>query len=505
MTSTLVLPGPTDREDFAHAQRRHRRARRRYTATSGVAMLVMGLPLAAVITPLLFLAALLVTDALNVVVPVSDLSDVFDRSDTADAISVTPALVAGIVAAVIVPGLVVHLVAWIGVRRLFVGAGSGAALTLGARDPRPGELEEQQVANVVEEVAIVCGIKAPKVQLLDTEVVNAAVIGSDLDDATIVVTTGLLAALSRAETQALLADAIGGAANGDLAIGTTIASVQETIGVMATMLSVSTSASSRGVVRRLFRCAVHPGRDQEWSVAELAALVAYSEPEDDEGKRSRVLRIVLFPGALAGGVYSLTRSFYSSLLVDPVLRRGWRARKLLADATAVELTRNPDALARAFAKLADRADLLPGTSWASHLFVVGPEAVMARSTAVLQEKLSAHPNGTARLAVFSDPEAMTAFAAMAKNANAATFHPPLAERVIALRRLGVSVEATAWVPEMPRRSHRVLAVLFAPFRLVGFLFQLAVPLFAMAVAVFLGLVYVAPVAALLHQGLRSLA
>src|SRR5215211_7346338 len=164
--SALTIPGPVDREDFSHAQRRHRRARRRYSAASGVAMLMMGIPLAAVITPLLFLAALLV------------------------------------------PGLAVHLVAWVGVRRLFGAAGSGAALTLGARDPRPGELEEHQLVNVVEEMAIACGVKAPSIQLLDTEVANAAVIGSDVEDATLVVTTGLLAALSRDETQAVLAHAI---------------------------------------------------------------------------------------------------------------------------------------------------------------------------------------------------------------------------------------------------------------------------------------------------------
>jgi len=465
-------------------------------------MLMMGIPLAAVITPLLFLAALLVTDVVNLVVPISDLSDVVNRSDTAGAVSVTPALVAGIVAAVLVPGLAVHLVAWVGVRRLFGAAGSGAALTLGARDPRPGELEEHQLVNVVEEMAIACGVKAPSIQLLDTEVANAAVIGSDVEDATLVVTTGLLAALSRDETQAVLAHAIGAAANGDLAIGTTIASVQETTGTMSTVLSVSTSAGSRQVVGRLFRCAVHPGRDQARSVAELAALVAYTDPKDDEGQRSRVLRVVLFPVTLAGGVYSLTRSFYFSLLVDPVLRRGWRARKMLADATAVELTRNPGALARALEKLADRADLLQGAGWASHLFVVGPEAVMTRSTAVLEERLAALPSGTARLGVFSDREAMTVLASMAKNANAANFHPPLGERVSALRRLGASVEATAWVPPVPRRSHRVLAVLFAPFRLVGFVFQLVVPLFVMAVALFLGLIYVLPVAALLHHLLR---
>jgi len=498
----LSIPGPVDREDFADAQRRHRRARRWYAATSAMAMLLMGIPLAVVITPLLVLFAVLGADLLNLVTPTSDLTELFD-SDGSGSTTVTPLLVVGIAGAVLVPGLVVHLATWVSVRRLFARAGSGAALTLGARDPRPGELEERQLVNVVEEMAIACGVPAPKVQLIDSEVANAAVVGPDLEDATLVVTTGLLATLGRDETQAVLAHAIGSAGNGDLVIGTTIATVEQTTGTVATLLSMPTSAEARGVAGKLVRHVTRPGRDQARAASELAVVLASTEmAEDDEGRSSRVLRVVLLPVSLAGGVYSLARSFYSSLFVDPVLRRGWRARKRLADATAVELTRNPDALARGLGELAARGDLLPGTAWASHLFVVGPEAAMAKSTAVLHERVKATGGGRAALGIFGDREAMAAFAELAEVAEASTYHPPLGDRVEALHRLGATEASTAWAPPASRRRSKVLAVLFAPFRLFAFLFQAFVPLFALAVALFLGLIYVLPVTAGLHQLLR---
>ncbi len=248
---------------------------------------------------------------------------------------------------------------------------------------------------------------------------------------------------------------------------------------------------------------MRPGRADARSAAELGELLAYADPDGDEGRRSRVLRVVLLPVALAGGAYALACHFYSSMLVDPVLRRGWRARKRLADATAVELTRHPDALARAFVTLASHAGFPPGASWASHLFVVGPEAEAARSAAILRHRLTA-AQGAAPGGFFADEEATTAFAALAEAGKAATFHPPIGDRISALRRLGASVETTPW-SAMPRRRSRAVSVLVAPLRLLGFVFHLAVPIFGMAVALSLGLIYVAPVTLLLHQFLRSLA
>jgi hypothetical protein len=47
-----------------------------------------------------------------------------------------------------------------------------------------------------------------------------------------------------------------------------------------------------------------------------------------------------------------------------------RTRRYLADASAVQLTRNPDGLASALQKLSENDTVIPGGNWASHLFVV---------------------------------------------------------------------------------------------------------------------------------------
>jgi hypothetical protein len=72
----------------------------------------------------------------------------------------------------------------------------------------------------------------------------------------------------------------------------------------------------------------------------------------------------------------------------------WRRRKYLADACAVQLTRNPDGLARALKKLDDDGGAIPGSSWASHLFLVNPghsasEALSPRQKEILAQAWAA--------------------------------------------------------------------------------------------------------------------
>jgi hypothetical protein len=55
-----------------------------------------------------------------------------------------------------------------------------------------------------------------------------------------------------------------------------------------------------------------------------------------------------------------------------LLALAWRSRRYLADATAVQLTRNPDGVARGLRAVALRGGLIPGGSWAAPLFVLGP-------------------------------------------------------------------------------------------------------------------------------------
>jgi len=52
----------------------------------------------------------------------------------------------------------------------------------------------------------------------------------------------------------------------------------------------------------------------------------------------------------------------------------WRSRRYLADATAVQLTRNPTALYRALARMGEARATVAGGDRASHLFMVAPDA-----------------------------------------------------------------------------------------------------------------------------------
>jgi hypothetical protein len=84
--------------------------------------------------------------------------------------------------------------------------------------------------------------------------------------------------------------------------------------------------------------------------------------------------------------FTLTRLLLGGLFVSPILAALWRRRRLLADATAVELTRDPTALARAFEYLEERATIVPSELW-THLFVVGPEIHQARARTSFDQRI----------------------------------------------------------------------------------------------------------------------
>ena len=84
--------------------------------------------------------------------------------------------------AIWVIGLLLPLVCWLTVRSVWRAAGVGhTLLAIGARPPAAGDLEERQLVNVVQEMAIAAGIPAPEVRLLDARVANAAAVGMDAD------------------------------------------------------------------------------------------------------------------------------------------------------------------------------------------------------------------------------------------------------------------------------------------------------------------------------------
>jgi Zn-dependent protease with chaperone function len=220
--------GPVDRESFFDAQRRNRRATWRLTAVCALAAIVTGIPLSLVLTPIVFAVVLLGTRLVSIVVPVpmrvwnayesialvlvrafQQFDDSSSSSTTAAHHVSTSAVVFGAIVWLL-PGILLMLLIWPALRAVFRSGGvGGLLLTMAARDPRPGDLEERQLVNVVEEIALAAGLPPPRVMLIDAQVANAAVVGSSARDATIVVARPLLDDLDRDETQGILAVLIG--------------------------------------------------------------------------------------------------------------------------------------------------------------------------------------------------------------------------------------------------------------------------------------------------------
>lgn len=403
------VAGPADRVSFFAEQARHRRATWRLSAAATLAVILAGLPLSLVVTPLVFLAVILIAKAISMVgllpagVPEAfrlvawSIGRLMDVVDVIDKGPVPPLMLlqAGMgVVSLLLPGILLMLVFWLLLRRLFSGAGvGGLVIGLGAREPVLTDLEERQLVNVVEEMAIAAGLPAPRVMLLDGQIANAAVVGSSPADAVIVVSRRLLDEMDRDETQGVLAHLVASIGNGDLGIALSMVTVFRTFGLVNVLLDAPISSSARATLWRLISVLRdRRGREADVRAAEAARLlgsrVSMVEMEDvdlvlgsDEQKARapggitglllKIRIFALFPIWAAAGMAKTALMVLILALLSPLLAWTWRTRRYLADATAVQLTRNPDGIARGLQGLLARGGGIRGGAWADHLFVVG--------------------------------------------------------------------------------------------------------------------------------------
>ncbi len=367
-TATRV-PGPADRDTFRAAQRRHRWAARVRSIPAALAAAVMGIPLGVYLSPVLIALAVVVTDLVNLVAPMPDLGgsviSLIDRLLEGD-----PGIVqaiAWILLLWLIPGVVLLVVTYLFVRwRLGRIGGDGIATALGARPPRSDDPEERQLVNIATELASAAGIPAPRVLLYDDGPANALVFGRGANDATLLVGRGMLDEIDREATQGVIARLIASASEGDLGLATDVGAVYVTYGLLETALSAFVSPTARARLRAglppLIGRRGEPARD----ATGIAALLGMPTDDDIPDNAASGCLILLTMGGFIGVGMSVINLFFAG----PLLVLAWRSRGYLADATAVELTRNPDALARALRTLGDGRGL-PGSAWLELLLVVG--------------------------------------------------------------------------------------------------------------------------------------
>lgn len=196
------------------------------------------------------------------------------------------------------------------------GGGTTVAEGVGGKlvSPNTSDPVEKRLVNIVEEMALASGVPVPPVYLLAEEHgINAFAAGYSPSDAVVAVTRGTAEQLSRDELQGVVAHEFSHILNGDMRLNIRM------IGILHGILLL-------GLIGRLLvRIAGHSGR----------------------GSSKNNPAIYFFLVGLVMLILGLLGTFLGGLIKAAISRQ----REYLADASAVQFTRNPDGIAGALKRI----------------------------------------------------------------------------------------------------------------------------------------------------------
>ncbi len=225
--------------------------------------------------------------------------------------------------------------------------------------------EEQQLVNVVEEMAIASALPRPRIWVVPDDDPNAFATGRDEGSSHVAVTQGLLAVCSRDELQAVIAHEMGHIKNLDVRLMTLLAAL---VGAVALI--------SEGMGRMLRSGArIGGGRSRGKKGGGLGPLLAV------------LLALWIISWILAP-------------LVTRLLALGVsRKREYLADAMSAQFTRNPMALATALQKIESATGATKAIKGGSaHLCIADPlERKLSSREGKLADWFGTHPPMSMRI------------------------------------------------------------------------------------------------------------
>jgi len=200
--------------------------------------------------------------------------------------------------------------------------------------------DEPQLFNVVDEMRIASGLPMPKVYLIEESAPNAFATGRSPETASVAITRGLMEKLSREELQGVMAHEMAHVRNLDIRFAMLLAVMVGSIALIADFFLRYTFFA--GVGRR--------GRSRSRSSG------------GGGGQAQAIIMVIAI-------IFAILAPLVAKLIELAASRR----REYLADASAVELTRNPLGLAKALEKIAgDKAPLEAATRATQHLYIVNP-------------------------------------------------------------------------------------------------------------------------------------
>jgi Zn-dependent protease with chaperone function len=378
-----------ERESFFDAIARHRRMAGRISLVSSACAFALALIVAILMAPFLYAVIGLILDIVNFVVSTPDLiklvtDNVSQLIDAPEKVPLGRWFYLGAMAAI--PGLIVMGLIIVALGRILREAAMSDAGNFTVRAPNPTVLAEQRFANVIAEMAVAADLPAPRVFIIQSSAANAAAFGQDAAHATVAVSTGLLEGLNRSEMQGVAGHLVGSIANGDMAVGSRVATTLSLFGLIA---KLSESFGDREAAKRfvkLLRGAARHGASVEDGELALQLTNPFGTPKEPaapvapepEGKipwRTMMWMPLAGPLVLSGFFGGMVSTF----VLSPLLAWVWRRRKFLADATAVRLTHEPDTLADALTKLNGMPSEGAFAPWTAHMSVVNVQKIGGRS------------------------------------------------------------------------------------------------------------------------------
>ncbi len=177
-----------------------------------------------------------------------------------------------------------------------------------------GREDNPKLYRMLENLCISRGLTVPRLAIVESDALNAFASGVNDKQFTVTVTSGLLAQLDDAEVEAVLAHELTHIRNGDVRLM-----------IIAVVIAGVISLVGEVIFRNAGRVRIS---------------------SDDAKKGSGVAFLI--------GVVVIAISWFLAILIRLSLSR---SREYLADAGAVELTKNPDAMISALLKIAGRADI----------------------------------------------------------------------------------------------------------------------------------------------------
>ncbi len=219
--------------------------------------------------------------------------------------------------------------------------GRVVAAMLGGQQVNPNTTDaaERKLLNVVEEMAIASGVPVPEIYVLPDETINAFAAGHGPGDTAIGVTKGCIEQLSRDELQGVIAHEFSHILHGDMRLNIRL------MGLLGGILGLA-------IIGRV--------------CMEAVRFMPMGGGRRDSKDSSGAIVLVIFLGGVALFLVGWIGVFFGNLIKAAVSRQ----REFLADASAVQYTRNPQGIGGALWKIGKHHSKLlsPRAQEASHLF-----------------------------------------------------------------------------------------------------------------------------------------